>query len=203
MPKLKTQEEFVFDIIKVHKDRYIYDKVNYTGNKKKICITCKIHGDFNQIAADHLRGCGCPKCGLEGNFNYNMKDSLKEENRDKPLDFYIVELSKDDECFLKVGISKEIKKRHTNIKTKSGYNIKNIFNLSCTVLEGTVIESKVLEHFREKYRYNPKTLFPGYKECLSLDCQNDIVKQVGGILEEDFNRSPLVSKIIYYEYDSK
>lgn len=203
MPKLKTHSKYIEDVLKVHGDKYLYDKVEYVGNKKRVIIECKLHGEFQQIAADHLKGCGCPKCGLEGNFNYNMKDSLKEENKDKPLDFYIVKLSRGEECFLKVGISKEVKKRHINIKTKSSYNVENMFTFSCTVKEGTIIESKVLKHFRYSHRYNPHITFPGYKECLLLGCQDDIVKEVGKILEEDFNRSSLVGKIIYHEYSTR
>ena len=45
-----------------HKDKYDYSKVNYNGNKTKVIIICKIHGDFLQIPADHLNGFNCSKC---------------------------------------------------------------------------------------------------------------------------------------------
>lgn len=46
-----------------HGDRYIYDKVIYTGSNEKVIITCRIHGDFNQRAYHHKNGKGCPVCG--------------------------------------------------------------------------------------------------------------------------------------------
>lgn len=49
-------EEFVKKSIKIHGDKYNYDKVNYINNEIAVIITCKIHGDFNQIAAYHLQG---------------------------------------------------------------------------------------------------------------------------------------------------
>ena len=47
---------------------YDYSKVNYINAREKVCIICKIHGDFLQSPNDHLNGCGCQKCGL-GNYS--------------------------------------------------------------------------------------------------------------------------------------
>ena len=49
----------------VHSDKYDYSKVDYKKAKTKVIITCKIHGDFEQIPDSHLRGRGCPNCGDE------------------------------------------------------------------------------------------------------------------------------------------
>jgi hypothetical protein len=49
----------------MHGDRFIYDKVKYVECHEKVIIVCRKHGDFSQIAKDHLRGDGCRKCGLE------------------------------------------------------------------------------------------------------------------------------------------
>jgi very-short-patch-repair endonuclease len=37
---------------------------NYTKTHNKITIICKEHGEFSQIAGDHLLGKGCPKCSI-------------------------------------------------------------------------------------------------------------------------------------------
>ena len=63
--KLKyNNEDFIEKANRVHKFKYNYDKVNYINNKIKVTITCPIrnHGDFNQVANQHLHGQGCPKC---------------------------------------------------------------------------------------------------------------------------------------------
>ena len=54
----------------VHKDRYDYSLVNYKNSRATVCIICKKHGEFNQKPIDHLRGSGCPKCGLNNTVNY-------------------------------------------------------------------------------------------------------------------------------------
>jgi very-short-patch-repair endonuclease len=55
-----------FDFIKkskiIHAEKYEYKKVEYFNWKTKVIITCKIHGDFQQIPNVHLRGSGCKKC---------------------------------------------------------------------------------------------------------------------------------------------
>lgn len=50
---------------KVHGDKYDYSKVVYTKMHDKVCITCPKHGDFWQTPSKHLRGQGCPKCGID------------------------------------------------------------------------------------------------------------------------------------------
>jgi len=66
-----TTKEWIDKAIEVHGDKYEYLKVNYISNKKKVIITCKEHGDFEQIAKDHLHG-GCIKCANK--YNYTTKE---------------------------------------------------------------------------------------------------------------------------------
>lgn len=55
-------EEFIEKAKKVHGDKYVYSKVEYISYRKKVCITCPIHGDFFQTPDGHLQGRGCQKC---------------------------------------------------------------------------------------------------------------------------------------------
>ena len=60
-----TTEDFIKKAKDVHGDRYDYSKVEYVDSKTKVCIICKNHGEFLQQASNHLRGIGCPLCGIE------------------------------------------------------------------------------------------------------------------------------------------
>lgn len=60
-----TEEQFVKRANAKHKGFYIYDDLRYQGLKEEVYIICPIHGEFIQVAKDHLDGCGCPKCGIE------------------------------------------------------------------------------------------------------------------------------------------
>ena len=63
----KTTQQFIDDAQKVHGDKYDYSKVEYKGNKTKVCIICPKHGEFWQTPNKHLAKQGCPKCGDIGN----------------------------------------------------------------------------------------------------------------------------------------
>lgn len=62
MGKRKTTSQFIDDAKAVHGNKYDYSKVDYLGNKIKVCIICPIHGEFWQQPNSHLRGVGCFKC---------------------------------------------------------------------------------------------------------------------------------------------
>ena len=64
MKKLTT-EEFVKKAKSVHGNKYDYSKTVYVHSKKKVVITCPIHGDFSIRANHHLDGVGCHKCAKE------------------------------------------------------------------------------------------------------------------------------------------
>lgn len=61
-----TTESYIEKAKEVHNNFYSYDKTIFTKTKNKIIITCPIHGDFEQIAGDHIyKKCGCQKCKSE------------------------------------------------------------------------------------------------------------------------------------------
>lgn len=71
-----NREEFIYKSNLIHFDRYMYDKVIYNGLYKKIIITCKIHGEFEQIPNNHLNGHGCSTCN--NNKKSNTEDFIKK-----------------------------------------------------------------------------------------------------------------------------
>jgi len=58
-----TREIFIDKSNKIHNFKYNYDKVDYITSRKKVIITCLIHGDFYQKPCDHINSKqGCPIC---------------------------------------------------------------------------------------------------------------------------------------------
>lgn len=55
-------DEFIKKAKIVHNNTYTYDNAEYKSNKDKITITCKMHGNFEQLPFNHLRGYRCPGC---------------------------------------------------------------------------------------------------------------------------------------------
>lgn len=74
-----TNEEFIIRSNKVHKNRYSYTRTNYMGYCSKVIITCPIHGDFEQIAYNHLQGKGCSKC-RKSKLEIEMTEFLNKNN---------------------------------------------------------------------------------------------------------------------------
>lgn len=78
MAKKLTTQEFIFRAQEVHKQKYDYSQVTYTGCQKKIKIKCNKCGlTFEQFPTNHLKGQGCPKCGRE-QASKNRKLTLEE-----------------------------------------------------------------------------------------------------------------------------
>lgn len=67
-----TTDIFIKKAYIKHNNRYDYSKTEYKGRKRKLTIICKIHGEFEQRAGNHLQGQGCKLCGLD-----RMSDKIK------------------------------------------------------------------------------------------------------------------------------
>lgn len=57
-----TKEDFIQKSIEQHGVKYDYSLVDYKNNDEKITIICPKHGQFEQVAKDHMRGSGCRDC---------------------------------------------------------------------------------------------------------------------------------------------
>lgn len=57
-----STEDFIARSRAVHGDKYDYSKSVYKNANSKIKIICPEHGEFEQLAGNHLKGKGCPKC---------------------------------------------------------------------------------------------------------------------------------------------
>ena len=65
----------------VHNNKYDYSKTNYINEREPICVMCPEHGEFWQIARNHLYGHGCPKCGhIFSKLEKEIKFFLEEQN---------------------------------------------------------------------------------------------------------------------------
>ena len=60
----RTTEEIIKEAKEIHGDEYDYSKLDYINAKTPVTIICPVHGEFPQIAYNHLRGRGCADCGF-------------------------------------------------------------------------------------------------------------------------------------------
>jgi len=92
-------KEFIALAVNKHGKKYGYEKTVFTKRSDKLIITCPIHGDFEQIAGNHLYGKGCNKCAIDatklsledckaraievhkGKYNYDHIDNCASTNK--------------------------------------------------------------------------------------------------------------------------
>ena len=65
----RNTQEFIEEANIVHNNEYDYSKTEYKSNRDKVCVIChkkdclgREHGEFWQVAKNHLNGEKCPKC---------------------------------------------------------------------------------------------------------------------------------------------
>ncbi|GHA31633.1 DUF723 domain-containing protein [Photobacterium aphoticum] len=78
-------DKFIQRSREIHGDKYDYSKAKYTVAKGRVCIICPEHGDFKQVAWNHMDGIGCPYC-----FDWqNSKGSQRIESwlKENDIDF--------------------------------------------------------------------------------------------------------------------
>lgn len=63
--KMKGEADFFKEAGAVHQSKYSYHPNSYKGGRLPITITCPLHGPFQQLPSNHLKGHGCAQCGTK------------------------------------------------------------------------------------------------------------------------------------------
>ena len=169
---LLSKSTFASRCSDVHDGKYDYSKYDYVNSETASTIICPIHGEFTQRAKSHLTGSGCQSCAninrAKGNVGYN------ESNIDKwgfkSGYFYIIELSNNDEKFLKCGITIDTKSRFSHYRApKTPYSISRVLDIMEMKLSDAFdMEQRML---RTVEKYSPKHHFSGHTECFKITKQ--------------------------------
>jgi hypothetical protein len=85
-----STEDFIRRADLIHENKYDYSKVEYVTNDLHVIIICKIHKDFEQLPAVHLRGNGCPLCAnrYRGDILRYTNEEFIEKAREVHGDLY-------------------------------------------------------------------------------------------------------------------
>lgn len=163
--QLKTTEQFIKESKEKHgENTWLYPRTEYVGTHNKLVITCKIHGDFRQVAKVHLNSNGCPNCSKES--HWRRSDYIKQA-RGKICTFYTLRCFNKEEEFYKIGITKGTTKERYNAPSKMPYNyeiVSEIFGEAGSIWDLELQEKRKLKEFN----YQPKIKFGGSKsECFT------------------------------------
>lgn len=114
--KKYSRDVYIEKAIKVHGNKYTYDNVEYNSSSDIVEITCPIHGNFKQIAPNHLSGMGCPKCGdIRGAKARTMGKSLFTDKANN-IHNYKYDYSLVDDNFIFSSIVSIVCKEHGEFK---------------------------------------------------------------------------------------
>lgn len=157
-------EEFVQKAKDVHGEKYDYSKTTYVTSRKYVNILCKKHGVFEQNAAQHLHGHGCPICGQQS--HWKRSNYIKKANG-RICTFYIIKCFNENEEFYKIGITvTELKRRYSDIK-RMPYNyeiVSEVFGEAGYIWDLELEQKRKLKEFN----YQPNIKFAGSKtECFT------------------------------------
>lgn len=130
LSKTCSTTEFIKKSIDVHGDIYDYSKCNYIKRGDNVKLICKMHGEFEQKAADHLSGYGCKICGFVK--ISQTKTCSTEEFIKKSIDIYgdkfDYSLTEYDGCNNDITI---LCKLHGLFITKPIYHLKGLSCKKC------------------------------------------------------------------------
>ena len=170
-----TKEQFIEKASKVHSNKYTYDKLGYINSKKRVTITCPLHGDFKQFAGGHLAGRGCSKCfssKLSNILTKTQEEFLTEAKKvhDEKYDYSLVDYTHSAK---KVSI---ICPKHGTFKQTPGSHLSGRGCRKCskTAIKPTEVfieESKKLFPDRD-YSYT-RTDYKGNKLKLIITCNKE------------------------------
>jgi hypothetical protein len=144
---------------------YDFSKTVYVASKENVLVTCPIHGDFSARASGLLRGHACTNCAHADNGAGWSKSRWASKQRGRSAILYVLELTKDDELFYKVGITYDLKTRYS--ASKIPYAIKEILSYKSDSPNEIWDLEKHIHRTLKPIKYHPKTRFRGRAECLS------------------------------------
>lgn len=172
MSKKKTKKEFIIDSIKIHELLYDYSKSNYKTYSNQIIIICPVHGEFNQIARDHLSGYGCYECGLN-KCGYLSLEYIQQNKKiaNIPTILYLAKVYSETEFFYKVGITTH--SFNHRFKSHPVYEFEPVKELKTNLLDAYEKEQKFKKDYF-KFKYIPKYYFEGITECFKKELYAEI-----------------------------
>ena len=177
--KRMSTPEFISKSEKIHGSKYKYDNVDLKGSKRKVLITCSVHGNFKQEPRMHLQGKGCPQCGAHSSGWSRTSFQAACDRHEKGMGYlYVLRCHDEKESFYKIGLtSRHIRKRY-DYKRLMPYNYDVLYKIQQKGSYIFNLESR-LKKLLYEHHYIPSIPFGGHL----TECFTDI-KSVEGLLRE-------------------
>jgi hypothetical protein len=150
--KCKT-DDFITKARLIHGNKYDYTKTVYVNSCSKLIITCLVHGDFEQVGYNHLKGQGCRKCVV--NKSTKTTDDFIKESKEIHNNKYLYGNVDYINAKSKVLITCP---KHGNFEQQARSHLSGQGCRKCSNLEITLSEKEFIEKARKlhgsKYGYD-------------------------------------------------
>ena len=134
MPAKLTAQEFIDRARAVHGDKYDYSFSVYRSSKTKVFIHCPEHGVFEQRPKNHINGRGCLGCA--------------EYGFDRTKVGFLYVLRSDCGQYMKIGITNNPERRHTELTRDTPFSFKRIELIECPGEQIANLEKELLAEYQ-------------------------------------------------------
>jgi len=166
-----TTETFIQRSVVKHGDLYNYSKVDYKTNNDKVKIICASHGMFEQRAADHLSGTGCPKCA----YGTMTKSDFINKAQKKHNNLYSYDKCNYINTYTKVEI---YCKEHGSFWQLPSSHLKGHNCPDCALINRTLSTNDYIRLCNEKHNFSYDYSKTVYKKA---SCKVDIICKEHGL----------------------
>jgi len=145
----KTTAEFIEDAMKVHGDKYNYEKVEYKDHNTPVVIICPEHGEFKQVPTNHLIGHNCKKCGFK--INAQSRTSTTEMFIEKAKKIHGDKYQYDNVVYTGTEYHVTITCiKHGDFNQVAGYHLSGNGCTKCAFERQIITQTKPFEQFIEE-----------------------------------------------------
>lgn len=197
--KLSLGRSEILNRLKNNNVNYIESEGGINFLKDIIIITCEHGHEYTQRIIDRLNGNGCPVCA---NISRSIRFNNEKNIRNITQYIYFLEIINNEEIFYKIGVSKNVKKRVSDLKRELKCSINILYKFECDIFEAFNFENFIINYFKE-YRYYPKIEFGGRTECFKENVLDKYNSMLGYEYEERMNIILYNRNITIEEYYSE
>lgn len=172
-----TLDQFINKSREVHGDKYDYSLSVYNNKHSVVKIICPNHGVFEQMAGEHVKGCGCKECTYERyrkdylltTEDFKIKASVKHNN------FYDYSKSVYTGWENKIIVTCP---EHGDFKPKAGHHLSGMLCKKCGIKQASEKKTKKEEDIIKElgkihnYKYTyPNLNYTSSKGFINVQCE--------------------------------
>ena len=171
-----SYEEILSRFTNAHGDKYDYSLfTEWKPYGSKIDIICPFHGVFSTHIHTHYNGGECPRCAHYKTSRMGGMSNIRDLNSET-VHLYLVEFTKDQYSFLKIGLTSRSIDARFKPKSYSIFDRTVILDRIIPAKAGVELEGLIIQQFNKDRYYLPKSVsFKGCTELFNVSIKSEIL----------------------------